>query len=79
MRIMMAALIAFAVSFSGAARGEAADSTQCSDRNALNGISVDARLVAIQYYFAGLVRGSTDRARQACYEAHALSNEGRRS
>ena len=75
MRIMMTAMIAFAVSFS-AAPGEAADSTQCSDRNALNGISVDARLVAIKYYFVGIVRGSTDRARQACYEAHALSDEG---
>jgi hypothetical protein len=76
MRIMTAAMIAFAVSFSGAAPGEAAGSIQCSDRNALNGISVDARLVAIKYYFAGLVRGSTDPARQACYEAHALGNEG---
>ena len=76
MRIVMAATIAFTVCFSAAVPGGAADLTQCSDRNALNGISVDARLVAIKFYFAGLVRGSTDRTRQACYEAHALNDAG---
>ncbi len=75
MRIMTAAMIAFAVFCSAAAiAGELP--SQCSDRNALNGISVDARLVAIKYYFVGLVRASTDRARQACYEAHALGDAG---
>jgi hypothetical protein len=76
MRIMMAAAILIAGSCSAAAiAGELP--SQCSDRNALNGMSVDARLVAIRYYFVGLVRASTDRSREACYEAHALNDAGR--
>ena len=74
MRVRMtAAVIAFAVGCSATA-ARAADSAKCADRNALNDISVDARLVAIKYYFAGLVRASTDRNRQACYEAHAVND-----
>lgn len=73
---MMAAMIAFAVCYSATTAG-AADSAKCADRNALNDISVDARLVAIKYYFVGLIRASADRNRQACYEAHAL-NDGKR-
>lgn len=73
MRMMMAATIALAVSCSATAAG-AADSAKCADRNALNDISVDARLVAIKYYFVGLVQASTDHNRQACYEAHALND-----
>jgi hypothetical protein len=76
MRMMMAAMIALAVCCSATA-ADAADSAKCADRNALNDISVDARLVAIRYYFVGLVRASTDRSRQACYEAHALTDPAR--
>lgn len=72
MRTMIAAILIAGFCSAAAIAGELP--SQCSDRNALNGISVDARLVAIKYYFAGLVRGSTDRARQACYEAHALGD-----
>jgi hypothetical protein len=74
MRMMMAAAIAVAVLCSAIATADGAERSQCSDRNALNSISVDARLVAIKYFFAGLVRGLTDRNRQACYEAHALND-----
>jgi hypothetical protein len=76
MRMMMAAMIAFAVCCSATAADAAASAT-CADRNALNDISVDARLVAIKYYFVGLVRASTDHNRQACYEAHALNDPAR--
>jgi hypothetical protein len=76
MRMMMAAMIALAVCCSATAAGATA-SAKCADRNALNDISVDARLVAIRYYFVGLVRASTDRNRQACYEAHALNDPAR--
>jgi hypothetical protein len=76
MRMMMTAMIAFAI-WCSATVADAADSSKCADRNALNDISVDARLVAIKYYFVGLVRASTDRNRQACYEAHALNDDKR--
>lgn len=76
MRMMTAAMIAFAV-YCSATAADAADVSKCADRNALNDISVDARLVAIKYYFVGLVRASTDRSRQACYEAHALNDPAR--
>jgi hypothetical protein len=76
MRMMRVAMIAFAACCSATA-ADAADSSKCADRNALNGISVDARLVAIKYYFAGLVQDWTDRNRQACYEAHALNDPAR--
>ena len=76
MRMMTAAMIALAVCCSAAA-ADAADSPKCADRNALNDISVDARLLAIKYYFVGLIGASTDRSRQACYEAHALNDDKR--
>ena len=74
MRTMIAAIVIAGVCSAGATAGELP--SPCSDRNALNNISVDARLAAIKYYFAGLVHGSTDRTRQVCYEAHALSDTG---
>jgi hypothetical protein len=72
MHMKMAATIAFALCCSATSAAEAA--AACSDRNILNDVSVDARLTAIRYYFVGLVRGSTDRDRQACYEAHVLND-----
>jgi hypothetical protein len=74
--MMTAAMMAFAV-YCSATAADAADSSKCADRNALNDISVDARLVAIKYYFVGLIQDSTDRNRQACYEAHALDDPAR--
>ena len=76
MRIMPAAMIAFAVYFLATA-ADAANSTKCADKNALNDISVDAQLVAIKYYFVGLIRGASDPNRQACYTAHALNDPAR--
>ncbi len=76
MRIMMAAMIAFSVCCSATA-ADAGDSAKCADRDALSDISVDAQLVAIKYYFVGLVHASTDPNRQACYEAHALNDDNR--
>jgi len=76
MRMMAAAMIALAVCCSATA-ADAADATKCADRNALSDISVDAQLVAIKYYFVGLVHASTDHNRQACYEAHALNDDNR--
>src|SRR5690348_14977619 len=52
MRTMIAAILIAGFCSAAAIAGELP--SQCSDRNALNGISVDARLVAIKYYFAGL-------------------------
>jgi hypothetical protein len=52
-----------------------ADKLKCSDRNALDSIAVDARLVAIKFYYDGFIHGLTDRDRQACYEARALNDD----
>ena len=48
---------------------------ECSDRNALQDIAVDARLTAIQFYYKGLIQNLTDKNRQICYEAHVLMDE----
>ena len=74
--MMMAAMVGLAICRSATA-ADAANPAKCADRNALNDISVDARLVAIKYYFVGLVRASADHNRQACYEAHALNDDNR--
>lgn len=70
----MAATIAIVIACSAATAARSGKSTQCSDRNALNDISVDARLVAIKYYFVGLASSLTDPKRQACYEAQAIND-----
>ena len=74
MRTMIAAILIAGFCPAAAIAGELP--SQCSDRNALNGISVDARLVAIKYYFVGLVHGLADRNRQACYAAHTVGDAG---
>ncbi len=48
---------------------------ECSDRNALQDIAVDARLTAIQFYYKGLIQNLADKHRQICYEAHVLMDE----
>lgn len=70
----MAATIAMVIACSAAA-ARSGESTQCSDRNALNDVSVDARLVAIKYYFVGLASSLTDPKRKACYEAQAINDQ----
>ena len=70
----MAATIAIVIACSAATATHSGESTQCSDRNALNDVSVDARLVAIKYYFVGLASSLTDPKRHACYEAEAIND-----
>ena len=48
---------------------------ECSDRNALQDIAIDARLTAIQFYYKGLIQNLADKNRQICYEAHVLMDE----
>lgn len=48
---------------------------ECSDRNALQDIAVDARLTAIQFYYKGLIQNIADKNRQICYEAHVLMDD----
>jgi hypothetical protein len=48
---------------------------ECSDRNALQDIAVDARLTAIQFYYKGLIQNLADKNKQICYEAHILMDE----
>lgn len=74
MYLMMAAAT-LAAAFSLAEAGVDADELKCSDRNALDSIAVDARLVAIKFYYDGFIHGLTDRDRQACYQARALNDD----
>ncbi len=48
---------------------------ECSDRNALQGIAYDARLIAIKFYYKGLISTLSDRKRQTCLEAHVLLDD----
>jgi hypothetical protein len=76
MRLMIAtAAIVAALGSSAKAAADANQIKDCSDRNALNGIAVDARLVAIKFYYDGLIHGMTDRNRQTCYEARVLKDD----
>ena len=68
MRLMMAAALGAALFSSAKAGVDVNRLAQCDDRNALDDISVDARLVAIKFYYDGFVHGLTDRTRRACYE-----------
>lgn len=54
MRTMMAAIVV-TLFCSATLAADAGSPSDCSDRNALNDISVDARLAAIKFYYAGLV------------------------
>jgi hypothetical protein len=48
---------------------------ECSDRNALQDIAIDARLTAIQFYYKGLIQNIADKNRQIRYEAHVLMDD----
>lgn len=69
MRLIMAAALGAALFSSAKAGVDVNRAAQCDDRNALDDISVDARLVAIRFYYDGFIHGLTDRTRQACYES----------
>jgi hypothetical protein len=76
MRKGMASAIAAGLFSLATGAGAADNPPLCSDRNTLNGVSVDARLVAIRYYYHGLVQGETDPNRKACYQSHLLKDDG---
>ncbi len=48
---------------------------ECADRNALQGIAYDARLIAIKLYYKGLINKMSDRKKQTCLEAHVLLDD----
>jgi hypothetical protein len=48
---------------------------ECSDRNALQGIAYDARLIAIKLYYKGLISGLADKKTQTCLEARVLLDD----
>lgn len=73
MRTMMATIVV-TLFCSATLAADAGSPSDCSDRNALNDISVDARLAAIKFYYAGLVQGLSDRERRACYEVQILKD-----
>ena len=58
MRLIMAAALGAALFSSAKAGVDVNRAAQCDDRNALDDISVDARLVAIKFYYSGVTRGS---------------------
>jgi hypothetical protein len=73
MRPMVLAALLVAGSLSAAVGGS--DLAECGDRNALNSVSVDARLVAVRLYYQGLVHGLADESRRACYEAQVVKDD----
>jgi hypothetical protein len=48
---------------------------QCNDRNALQSIAYDARLIAVKMYYEGLLQNMSDKNRQVCVEAHVLMDD----
>jgi hypothetical protein len=70
---MIAAAVLVGAQFAPAVAAEVVN--PCSDRNALDSIAVDARLVAIKFYYDGFIHGLNDRERQACYQALALNDD----
>jgi len=48
---------------------------ECNDRNALQSIAYDARLIAIKLYYKGLISGLGDKKKQTCLEAHVLMDD----
>jgi hypothetical protein len=48
---------------------------QCNDRNGLQAITYDARLIAIKMYYEGVLQSMADKSRQTCYEAHVLLDD----
>ncbi len=48
---------------------------ECSDRNDLQSIAYDARLIAIKLYYKGLINRLADKKTQTCLEAHVLMDD----
>ena len=76
MRALIAvAMIALVSSSPALAVVTISEPNQCNDRNALQGVAYDARLIAIKMYYEGFLQNMTDRSRQVCYEAHVLLDD----
>ena len=69
------AMIALVSSSPALAVISVSEPNQCNDRNALQSIAHDARLIAIKLYYEGLLQNMADRNRQACYETHVLLDD----
>jgi hypothetical protein len=48
---------------------------ECNDRNALQSIAYGARLIAIKFYYKGLINGLADKKTKTCLEAHVLFDD----
>ncbi|HZZ61233.1 MAG TPA: hypothetical protein VFE63_08675 [Roseiarcus sp.] len=48
---------------------------ECSDRNSLQGMAYDARLIAIKLYYKGFIDGLADKKTKTCLEAHVLLDD----
>jgi hypothetical protein len=73
MRMTPAGVTAIILLASTAAAISADVTSQCSDKNRLNGVSVDARLVAIEFYYQGIIEGLPDGDRKSCFAARVLN------
>lgn len=73
--ILLAALIALWPAESALAVISIDLPNECNDRNALQSIAYDARLIAIKLYYKGLIAGMADKKKQACLEAHVLMDD----
>ena len=49
--------------------------SQCSDRNKLNSIAVDARLAAVEFYYQGFIDGLPAGDRKSCYQARVVNDD----
>ena len=76
MRLLIALAMIASVSTSPAlAVISVSEPNQCNDRNALQSIAYDARLIAIKLYYEGFLQNIPDKSRQTCYEAHVLMDD----
>lgn len=73
--ILLAVLIAFCSEDHALAVISVDVPYECADRNALQGIAYDARLIAIKLYYKGLINRLSDRNKQTCLEAHVLLDD----
>lgn len=48
---------------------------ECNDRNALQGVAFDARLIAVKLYYKGLIDNMADKKKATCLEAHVLMDD----
>ncbi len=73
--VLLAVLIAFCSENPALAVIDVDLPNECSSRNALQGIAYDARLIAIKFYYKGLISSLSDRKRQTCLEARVLLDD----